>query len=284
MLTTWTLADLMGTQLSNTIAWSTLGRACRMLQSVGAHRNLTAVKLSWTTLQSQQWTMAWWVAYTLDREQASVFGRPLAIRDEDFDVQYPQTNSKVMRRFTASLQLDEIIGRALVALYGPHTSIRRRMGDAAGKEVLTHFDSRLNQWQRDHAEECQPSSDDDDDNNEDVGSSSTHNRIIQAKFLFCQLLVHRTFALNSQSESSKVALKAATGMVDTMYSLTLYNQLREIFFPLRTYKALMKLLIAQMLAVTSAAHGQLKLPACCSSFLHEIANCGRHVIPIPSKV
>ncbi|PWN87278.1 hypothetical protein FA10DRAFT_182307 [Acaromyces ingoldii] len=102
---------LMGTQLAASLAWLQLGKTVRMLQSVGAHRRGLA----------DPWTRAWWIAYTLDREQACIFGRPLAIRDEDCDVGLPEDEEErwdrqtPLRGFISTLRLDAIIGSILLS-------------------------------------------------------------------------------------------------------------------------------------------------------------------------
>lgn len=101
----------MGTQLAASLAWLQLGKTVRMLQSVGAHRRGLA----------HPWTRAWWIAYTLDREQACIFGRPLAIRDEDCDVGLPEDEEErwdrqtPLRGFISTLRLDAIIGSILLS-------------------------------------------------------------------------------------------------------------------------------------------------------------------------
>lgn len=101
----------MGTQLAASLAWLQLGKTVRMLQSVGAHRRGLA----------HPWTRAWWIAYTLDREQACILGRPLAIRDEDCDVGLPEDEEErwdrqtPLRGFISTLRLDAIIESILLS-------------------------------------------------------------------------------------------------------------------------------------------------------------------------
>lgn len=187
--------DLMGTQLGYTVAWNFLGAAARMLQSVGAHRNFTARHLDWSAQEAQAWNRAWWVTYTLDREQSSIYGRPLMLRDDDADLPLPQRPSS----FLAGIKLDEIIGRTLVALYAP----RARFRDRSAFDVLKHFELSLKSWQDKEGAISLEST------NETDGGILVEKAMLSIKFHFCQLLIYRH---SSQTYMSNV-LEAAQCIV-----------------------------------------------------------------------
>ncbi|UZJ53095.1 hypothetical protein CBS101457_002415 [Exobasidium rhododendri] len=215
---------LMGTHLANTIAWTSLGTVQRMLQSVGAHRKYTGSRLQWTSEEAQAWTRAWWVTYTIDRDQASIYGRPLAIRDDDFDVP-PPTSSKDKAEgpgsaFLSGLVLEKITGQVLIAFYGPHTRNRQDLHEAAGDTIFRRFNDMLNDW---HKTACPPLDYQQADNTALLQSS-----VMNTKFYACQLLIHRSSILSNNKEeqsnksvidSTGIVLNAAQGIASIMYNL-----------------------------------------------------------------
>ncbi|KAI0737552.1 fungal-specific transcription factor domain-containing protein [Daedaleopsis nitida] len=71
---------------SNAGSWTIVSWGIRMAQSVGAHRK--KMYGAQPTAEQEQWRRAFWVLIALDRTSSFVLGRPSAIHDEDFDLDY----------------------------------------------------------------------------------------------------------------------------------------------------------------------------------------------------
>ncbi|KAF9982941.1 Transcriptional activator of fatty acid utilization, partial [Modicella reniformis] len=67
--------------------WVMLGMAARMAQDLGMHRNSARWHLP--PLETEIRKRLWWAIYVMDRNISASMGRPMAIDDDDCDVDFP---------------------------------------------------------------------------------------------------------------------------------------------------------------------------------------------------
>ncbi|KAF8834771.1 hypothetical protein BDN67DRAFT_914233 [Paxillus ammoniavirescens] len=146
--------------------WTMVGIGIRLAQDVGAHRRKAySSKLS---VEGELWKRAFWVLVTLDRQMSSSLGRPCAIQDEDFDLDFPvecddeywedpnpeqafeQPPGKpsTMSFFTSYLKLNHILAFALRTIYSINKSkvLLGFVGQQWEQHIVAELDSALNQW------------------------------------------------------------------------------------------------------------------------------------------
>ncbi|KAJ7224319.1 fungal-specific transcription factor domain-containing protein [Mycena pura] len=150
-------------------SWTIVSTAIRMAQDVGAHRR-KAPTHSWTA-EDELWKRAFWVLVLLDRIMSAHFGRPCAIQDEDFDLDFPidcddeywdsldpamafqQPKGKPSRisAFIAFLRLCHVLSFALRTIYSINKS-KTLLGLTQGsnndweQRIVVELDSALNKW------------------------------------------------------------------------------------------------------------------------------------------
>ncbi|KAI0317119.1 fungal-specific transcription factor domain-containing protein [Amylostereum chailletii] len=145
-------------------AWTLSGIALRMIQDVGAHRR--KVYSSRPTVEGELWKRAFWSLFLIDRWMSSMFGRPCALQDEDFDVEYPvecddeywtpsdptqafqQPPGKPSRisHFVGLLKLGRILGFAIRTIYAINKSSLGFTGPRWEQHIVAELDSALNKW------------------------------------------------------------------------------------------------------------------------------------------
>ncbi|KAL3466418.1 fungal-specific transcription factor domain-containing protein [Aspergillus heterothallicus] len=147
--------------------WNTLGFAIRMGQSIGLHvdtsPNCPSSKESW--LQDRaHWRRTWYSMYVLDRLLALQLGRPMAIREADFQVELPSTTDDspfcpgpsditgqesdrvcghMMDYFIAVIRFSHILGLVVQEIYQPS-----QIDISPDKTIHTTatLDHRLTEW------------------------------------------------------------------------------------------------------------------------------------------
>ncbi|KAJ8522471.1 hypothetical protein ONZ45_g984 [Pleurotus djamor] len=146
--------------------WVMVGLGVRYAQEVGAHRR--KVRSEKPTVHDELWKRAFWLLVIMDRMVSAFVGRPCALHEEDYDVEYPLevddeywtsedpdlafkqppgTISK-MTAFNLMLKLVEILAVALRALYSANKSRLwvGVMGPNWEQRVVSELDSELNSW------------------------------------------------------------------------------------------------------------------------------------------
>ncbi|KIK82329.1 hypothetical protein PAXRUDRAFT_153943 [Paxillus rubicundulus Ve08.2h10] len=146
--------------------WTMVGIGIRLAQDVGAHRRKAySSKLS---AEGELWKRAFWVLVTLDRQMSSSLGRPCAIQDEDFDLDFPvecddeywedpnpdqafeqpPDKPSTMSFFTSYLKLNHILAFALRTIYSINKSkvLLGFVGQQWEQHIVAELDSALNQW------------------------------------------------------------------------------------------------------------------------------------------
>ncbi|KAI5480300.1 hypothetical protein MNV49_001259 [Pseudohyphozyma bogoriensis] len=85
LLAVYTMFQAKGPSL-----WSVSGLASRLAIGLGLHRkvDVSGANISEKALEGRRCT--WWAVYSLDRLVSFSFGRPVAIQDEDIDVELPK--------------------------------------------------------------------------------------------------------------------------------------------------------------------------------------------------
>ncbi|KAJ3880498.1 fungal-specific transcription factor domain-containing protein [Lentinula edodes] len=148
-------------------SWVLCAAGIRFAEELGVHRRQPE-GYKWTSLDEQK-RRAFWVLVSLDRLTSGFFGRPSAIRDEDFDCdlplecddeywenpQYPESSFKqpadkpsIISCFNSHLRLCEILAFALRTLYSTKKSklLLGLVGEEWEQKILRELDSALNKW------------------------------------------------------------------------------------------------------------------------------------------
>ncbi|GJE89779.1 Zn(II)2Cys6 transcription factor [Phanerochaete sordida] len=171
-LTTTTPADLQVTTLAAAYVASlalqytnssVVGHGLRLAQDLGVHRRMTYGKEP--TVHSEGRKRAFWCLITMDSAMSAHLGRPCAIHEEDFDLDYPiecddeywladdsrdafkqpPEKPSAVSHFVWYLKLMRINSRALQTLYSLQGAKNLQVPEAA-QEIVAELDSELNQW------------------------------------------------------------------------------------------------------------------------------------------
>jgi hypothetical protein len=134
--------------------WYTLGKAIRMAQDLGLHRSCSSWSLPSSEIETRH--RVFYSLYVFDRLMSARAGKPLTILDRDFDTDLPvpyevldKTGPKgppIYRSFICLIQLAEILGRILKALYAPKSKHSNSNAGLDDPTILAVFDRRLKNW------------------------------------------------------------------------------------------------------------------------------------------
>ncbi|KDQ52727.1 hypothetical protein JAAARDRAFT_702130 [Jaapia argillacea MUCL 33604] len=146
--------------------WTMAGIGLRLAQDVGAHRR--KVYSQTLTVEDEMWKRAFWILVSLDRFYSSALGRPCAIQDEDFDLDFPvevddeywetgdpktafkQPEGKPSKIafFNSYLKLNQILAFALRTIYSINKSrvLLGFVGQQWEQHIVAELDSALNKW------------------------------------------------------------------------------------------------------------------------------------------
>ncbi|KAI8881510.1 hypothetical protein K501DRAFT_334674 [Backusella circina FSU 941] len=134
--------------------WYTLGKAIRMAQDLGLHRSCSSWSLPPSEIETRH--RVFYSLYIFDRLMSARAGKPLTILDRDFDTDLPvpyevldKTGPKgppIYRSFICLIQLSEILGRILKALYAPKSKHSNSNAGLDDPTILAVFDRRLKNW------------------------------------------------------------------------------------------------------------------------------------------
>ncbi|KAF9023957.1 hypothetical protein BDZ89DRAFT_989559 [Hymenopellis radicata] len=150
--------------------WTRLGIGLRRALDAGAHdAGAHVCRDSPPNARDELWKRAFWVIFFLDVSMATLLGRPLAIRYDDFDVDYPiecddeywsdatdpTMNFKQPERkpssiscFVALLRLLNILTYVKNTIYPMRGGLRLWNGQTQPSQemILMNFDSVMNKW------------------------------------------------------------------------------------------------------------------------------------------
>ncbi|KAJ7442286.1 fungal-specific transcription factor domain-containing protein [Mycena latifolia] len=150
-------------------SWTLVAIGIRMAQDVGAHRRKEPTH-RWTA-EDELVKRAFWVLVFLDRMLSADFGRPCAIQDEDFDLDFPidcddeywetpdpaqafrQPSGKPSRiaAFILYLRLFQVLSFALRTIYSINKSkallgLSKSINSDWEHRIVVELDSALNKW------------------------------------------------------------------------------------------------------------------------------------------
>ncbi|KIM80404.1 hypothetical protein PILCRDRAFT_789690 [Piloderma croceum F 1598] len=186
--------------------WTMVGVGIRMAQDVGAHRRQMYTSM---TAGDELWKRAFWCLVTLDRHMSQALGRPCAIQDEDFDLEFPldcddeywedPDPEKAFKQppgkpskvsfFVSYVKLNQILGFALRTIYSINKSkvLLGFVGQQWEQHIVAELDSALNRWidaVPDHLRW--------DPSREDI-QFFNQSAYLHASYYHLQILIHRPF-------------------------------------------------------------------------------------------
>ncbi|RDB28769.1 Activator of stress genes 1 [Hypsizygus marmoreus] len=146
--------------------WTMVGIGIRLAQDVGAHRRKYDRKNM--TAEDEMWKRAFWVLVCMDRMVSSSLGRPCAIQDEDFDVDFPvecddeywdnpdpaqrfkqpPNKPSIITAFNLYLKLLQVLAIVLRTIYSINKSkiLLGFVGQQWEQHIVAELDSALNKW------------------------------------------------------------------------------------------------------------------------------------------
>lgn len=206
-------------------AWVALSAVVRMLEDCGAHRKFTSKRLGHSLVTEETYKRLWWVTYVLDRQLSCDLGRPMAVQDEDFDLeeillvdddilvqasenktQAVQPSNKLcdFAGFHQWTKLTQIVGKTLRTIYAISKSKISRgfVGRKWDALVVADIDRSLGQWLDDVPAALRYNS---EETNEDVLLQSSR---VFIHYYYTQTLIHRPFIQSEKMEHSDLAFKS----------------------------------------------------------------------------
>ncbi|KAJ8483292.1 hypothetical protein ONZ45_g14646 [Pleurotus djamor] len=145
-------------------SWLLVGIALRLALDRGIHRSKRTERVS--KVDHELWKRAFWILISMDRMISTILGRPSAIGDEDFDLDYPlevddeywdhpdpdqswkqpPNKPSLITAFSYHLRLTHILGLASRALYSSNKT-KTFLGILGYEQtIVAAFDSNLNKW------------------------------------------------------------------------------------------------------------------------------------------
>ncbi|KIL64052.1 hypothetical protein M378DRAFT_163769 [Amanita muscaria Koide BX008] len=146
--------------------WTLVGVGIRLAQDVGLHRRKIGTK-PWTT-EDELRKRVFWVLVAMDIQMGCALGRPCAIQNEDYDIDYPlevddeywehpdpeqrfkQPPGKpsYVTAFNVYLKLNQLLGFTLRTIYSINKSkmLMGFIGQQWEQHIVAELDSALNKW------------------------------------------------------------------------------------------------------------------------------------------
>ncbi|KAF8557065.1 hypothetical protein OG21DRAFT_1435731 [Imleria badia] len=146
--------------------WTIVGIGIRLAQDVGAHRRKSYNEAP--SVEGELWKRAFWVLVLYDRQMSSSLGRPCAIQDEDFDLDFPidcddeywehpdpqqafkqpPDKPSTIAFFISFLKLNNILSFAHRTIYSINKSkiLLGFVGQQWEQHIVAELDSSLNKW------------------------------------------------------------------------------------------------------------------------------------------
>ncbi|KAI8978499.1 fungal-specific transcription factor domain-containing protein [Pilobolus umbonatus] len=141
----------MDDTMNDSVQWNILGKAIRMAQDMGLHRSCSRWNLPASEIETRN--RVFYACYVLDRLISTRAGKPLNILDSDYDtdlpVPYDEENEQKIDRyhpFLQLIQLSEILGKTLYALYSPKSKCSKMNIGLEDYTILAGLNRRLNDW------------------------------------------------------------------------------------------------------------------------------------------
>ncbi|KDQ08707.1 hypothetical protein BOTBODRAFT_138635 [Botryobasidium botryosum FD-172 SS1] len=146
--------------------WTAAGIGLRLAQDVGAHRKKPCTPEN--RLEDQLWKRAFWCLVCVDRGASSSLGRPAALQDEDFDIDFPlevddeywthpdperafkqpDNQPSLIAFFNCYLRLMQISSFVMRTIYTLNKSkvLLGFVGPQWEQHIVAELDSALNNW------------------------------------------------------------------------------------------------------------------------------------------
>ncbi|PCH38618.1 hypothetical protein WOLCODRAFT_136368 [Wolfiporia cocos MD-104 SS10] len=223
--------------------WSIIGIGIRLAQDVGAHRK--KVYNQQHRAEEELWKRAFWVLVLMDRALSAVTGRPCAMQDEDFDIDFltecddefwmhsdpnlpfkqPPGKPSTVAFFNCSIRLSQILAFVQRTIYSSK-KLKTMMG-ITGPEweerIVRELDSALNRWLDTVPEHLRwnPSQEDDTFLNQSAHLYITYYQL--------QIFIHRPYLQSPHRKSSQTfpslaictnAARACIHILDHQYKRT----------------------------------------------------------------
>ncbi|KAG9308124.1 hypothetical protein JVU11DRAFT_12476 [Chiua virens] len=146
--------------------WTIVGIGIRLAQDVGAHRRKSYNEKN--SVEGELWKRTFWSLVLFDRQMSSSLGRPCAIQDEDFDLDYPiecddeywehpdpeqafkqpPDKPSTVSYFVSFIKLNNILSFAHRTIYSINKSkiLLGFVGPQWEQHIVAELDSSLNKW------------------------------------------------------------------------------------------------------------------------------------------
>ncbi|KAG6834019.1 hypothetical protein H0H93_012491, partial [Arthromyces matolae] len=186
--------------------WTLVGIGIRMAQDVGAHRKKHHQEL---TAEEELWKRGFWCLVAMDRTFSSGLGRPCAVQDEDFDLDFPvecddeywdhpdpsqrfkqpPKKPSYITGFVVFLKLYQVLTIILRTIYAINKSkiVLGFVGKQWEQHIVAELDSALNKWVDSIPEHLRW-----DPNRENVDHFQ-QSVAIYCQYYYIQILIHRSF-------------------------------------------------------------------------------------------
>ncbi|KIK66923.1 hypothetical protein GYMLUDRAFT_239127 [Collybiopsis luxurians FD-317 M1] len=194
--------------------WTMVGIGIRLAQDVGAHRRKPNHIL---TVEDELWKRAFWCLVCMDRVLSTGLGRPCAIHDEDYDVEFPMEcddeywehpdpaqafkqppgKPSIISAFNTYIKLNILLSMALRTIYAINKSkiLLGFGGEQWQQHIVAELDSALNQWVDSIPDHLRW---DPNRENELFFNQSVH---LYTHYYLVQILVHRPFISSPKKPS-----------------------------------------------------------------------------------
>ncbi|PCH38617.1 hypothetical protein WOLCODRAFT_161704 [Wolfiporia cocos MD-104 SS10] len=160
------VAQFMESTSSSQATWAIIGIGIRLAQDVGAHRKKVYNRQH--RVEEELWKRAFWILVVLDKGLSAVTGRPCAIQDEDYDLDYltecdeeywmhpnpdlafkqPPGKPSTVAFFNCTLRLVQILAFVQRTIYSSkkHKTMMGVTGPEWEEKIVRELDSALNRW------------------------------------------------------------------------------------------------------------------------------------------
>ncbi|CAG8637385.1 4521_t:CDS:2 [Dentiscutata erythropus] len=172
---------------TTSVTWLYTGMAIRLAQDMGLHRD--SAKWNFDARQAEIRKRVWWACVISDRLASTSLGRPVAINEADYDVEYPvfgvipEEPHYYVEEWIELIKISLILGRVYIHVYGINNKPTLNVSNDG---ILPSLDAELNEWRENLPPGLQYES-----------SATTNDKLENRQMLLhviyytCQILLHR---------------------------------------------------------------------------------------------
>ncbi|CAG8502833.1 14758_t:CDS:2 [Dentiscutata heterogama] len=172
---------------TTSVTWLYTGMAIRLAQDMGLHRD--SAKWNFDARQAEIRKRVWWACVISDRLTSTALGRPVAINEIDFDVEYPvfgvipEEPHYYVEEWIELIKISLILGRVFIHIYGINNKLS---SNGSNDNVLPSLDAELNEWRENLPPGLQYES-------SATSNDKLENRqmLLHIIYYTCQILLHR---------------------------------------------------------------------------------------------